>query len=208
MMIKNLLFDLGGVIMDIERKNAVAALIKAGMENADEFLGVYAQKGPFLQLEDGSISAEEFRNEIRKYISRPITDNEIDSAFNEFLIGIPDRRLDALRDLREKGYGIYMISNTNPIMWNSRIAEEFSKQGHDMDYYFDGEVTSFEAKSCKPDNRIFETAIKKFNLNPDETLFFDDSRANTDAAARLGFHTALVEPGTEFTELLADKITK
>ena len=207
-MIKNLLFDLGGVIMEIERKNAVKALERIGMSNANEFLGEYSQKGPFLQLEEGSITPRQFRDEIRKLIPSEVSDPEIDNAFCEFLIGIPVHRLDTLTQLREKGYRIYMLSNTNPIMWNSRIAEEFRKQGADMNHYFDGEVTSFEAHSCKPDKKIFETAIERFGIRPEETLFFDDSVSNIEAARKLGFHAALVEPGSEFADILKEYTDK
>jgi len=200
-MIKNLLFDLGGVIMDIRRDNAVKALEGIGMADANDFLGEYSQKGPFLALEDGSMTAEEFRTEIRKHINATVSDDAIDVAFCEFLIGIPTHRLVALRELRQR-YGIYMLSNTNPIMWNSRIAEEFRHEGMEMADYFDGIVTSFEAKSIKPDAKIFETAIEKYQLVPEETLFIDDSQKNLSAAAMLGFNTLLVTPGAEFTDLL------
>lgn len=200
-MIKNLLFDLGGVIMDIRRENAVAALEKIGMKNANDFLGEYSQKGPFLQLEEGTISPEEFRIEIRKYISTEVSDADIDAAFCKFLIGIPLHRLEELRELR-KDSKIYMLSNTNPIMWNTRIAEEFRQEGLEMKDYFDGIVTSFEAKSIKPEKQIFETAICKCNIKPEETIFLDDSQKNLDTASKLGFETILVAPGSEFYTLI------
>ncbi len=200
-MIKNLLFDLGGVIMDIRRENAVKALEAIGMADANDFLGEYSQKGPFLALEDGSMTAEEFRAEIRGHINANVSDAAIDAAFCEFLIGIPVHRLVALRELRQR-YGIYMLSNTNPIMWNTRIAEEFRHEGREMADYFDGIVTSFEARSVKPDVSIFETVIEKCGLVPEETVFLDDSQRNLNAAAQLGFNTILVSPGAEFTDLL------
>lgn len=200
-MIKNLLFDLGGVIMDIKRTRCVKAFERLGMADADSFLGEYSQKGPFLKLEEGAITPGQFRDEIRKLIPTAVSDNEIDNAFCQFLIGIPSHRLESLRKLHNE-YGIYMLSNTNPIMWNSRIDEEFRQEGYDVNHYFDGIVTSFEAKSIKPDRKIFETVIKQCGINPDETLFFDDSQKNLDAAKELGFHTALVSDGIEFIELL------
>ena len=201
-MIKNLLFDLGGVIMDICRENAVKALEGIGMAGANDFLGEYSQKGPFLALEDGSMSAEEFRAEIRKHINGEVTDDAIDAAFCEFLVGIPVHRLVALRELRKR-YKIYILSNTNPIMWDTRIAEEFRHEGKDMSDYFDGIVTSFEAKCIKPDAKIFETAIEQCQIVPEETIFLDDSQKNLNAAAMLGFNTLLVTPGAEFADLLS-----
>ena len=127
-MIKNLLFDLGGVIMDIRRLNCVASFERLGMKDADSFLGEYSQKGPFLQLEEGLINEAQFRDAVREYIDGEVTDEQIDKAFCDFLVGIPTYRLEQLRQLK-KQYGIYMLSNTNPIMWHSRIAEEFRQEG-------------------------------------------------------------------------------
>lgn len=187
--------------MDIKRTDCVKAFENIGMDDADSFLGEYSQKGPFLKLEEGSITPEQFREEVRKLIPNKVSDTEIDDAFCRFLIGIPLHRLAALRRLRNN-YRIYMLSNTNPIMWNSRIAEEFRQEGYDVNHYFDGIVTSFEAKSMKPQKEIFETVINQCGILPEETLFFDDSRKNLDTAQELGFRTALIEPGTEFTDYI------
>lgn len=200
-MIRNLLFDLGGVIMDLKRSECVKALESLGMKDADTLIDPYTQRGPFLALENGSITPARFRDEIRSHLPAPVTDKEIDDAFNRFLVGIPESRLDALSSLKKK-YRVYMLSNTNPIMWDTRIAEEFRKQGHDVNYYFDGIVTSFEARCVKPATEIFETVVRKFGVKPDETLFFDDSAKNIEAASRLGFKTALVPEGIEFLTLI------
>lgn len=200
-MIKNLLFDLGGVIMDICRLNCVASFERLGMRDVDSFLGEYSQKGPFLQLEEGLITETEFRQAVRSFIDCEVSDLQIDNAFCDFLVGIPVARLEKLRQLRTQ-YRIYMLSNTNSIMWNSRIAEEFRHEGMEREDYFDGMVTSFEARSIKPDAKIFQYAIEKLGIDPHETLFLDDSQANLDAAAQLGFNTLLVSPGKEFFELL------
>ena len=200
-MIKNLLFDLGGVIMDIRRLNCVASFERLGMKDADSFLGEYSQKGPFLQLEEGAISEEQFRDAVRQFIDGEVSDEQIDSAFCDFLVGIPVHRLVQLRQLKQQ-YKIYMLSNTNSIMWRSRIAEDFRQEGLEREDYFDGIVTSFEAKSIKPDAKIFHTVVEKLGIKPEETLFLDDSQKNLDAAALLGFNTLLVTPGSEFFDLL------
>ncbi len=200
-MIKNLLFDLGGVIMDIRRENCEEAFRQLGMADIGEYLGDYGQKGPFAALEEGKISEEEFRAEVRKHIAREVSDEEIDRAFNRFLTGIPVRRLEELRKLRGK-YKLYMLSNTNSIMWRQDIAKAFRQEGLAVDDYFDGIVTSFEAKCCKPAPGIFNRVVEKFGIRPEETVFFDDSKANVEAAAKLGFATRHVAPGLEFYEIL------
>lgn len=201
-MVRNLLFDLGGVIMDIEKKRCVAAFEALGLPDALSFFGEYSQKGPFLQVEEGVLTVDGFHKALRDAIPRPVTDGEIDTAFCRFLIGIPKHRLEALRELR-RNYGIYLLSNTNPIMWDSKIKEEFTHEGLTREDYFDGIVTSFDAKALKPSPAIFEYAVDTLGIRPDETIFVDDSQSNLDAAARLGFGTQLVAPGEEFVELLA-----
>lgn len=200
-MIKNLLFDLGGVIMEIRRENCVEAMKAIGMADADEYLGEYSQKGPFAKIEDGEWDEKQFHDGIREIIGSDVSDDTIDRAFNAFLIGIPEQRLNELVELHKR-FNIYMVSNTNPIMWRMKIADEFSKQGHDVNYYFDGVVRSYKAKCMKPDRKIFEIVEHKFDIKPQETVFFDDSKRNLDAAAEMGFHTILVKPGDEFYSLL------
>lgn len=203
-MIKNLLFDLGGVIIDLCRMNCVASFERLGMKNVNNFLGEYSQKGPFLQLEEGLISEDEFRQEVRRLIDGNVSDEQIDNAFCDFLAGIPPHRLEQLRKLKEK-YNIYMLSNTNSIMWNSRIAEEFRKEGFEREDYFDGMVTSFEARCIKPNVEIFNYVTANLGIEPHETLFLDDSQKNLDAASTLGFHTQLVSPGDEFYDLITKR---
>lgn len=196
---KNLLFDLGGVIMDLDRSRCVAAFTDMGMTTANDLLGEYIQAGPFLALEEGKLSSAEFRDECRAHLTHPATDNEIDYAFNQFLIGIPLHRLRSIDALKES-YNIYLLSNTNQIMWDSKIKECFMQDGKEREDYFDGMVTSFEAGCAKPDSRIFQLTLEKFNILPEETLFFDDGQKNIDAASKLGFGTHLIKPGEEFMD--------
>lgn len=202
--IKNLLFDLGGVIIDLRRESCIQALTNLGMSGAEQMLGLYAQSGIFGQLESGQIDQEEFYRQIRPYFpdnGSSITDSQIRDAFNEFLVGIPLHRLVELRTLR-RYYRIFLLSNTNPIMIESRIAELFAAEGRSMADYFDGMILSYQAHCLKPSAQIFEYTAATLNIVPAETLFLDDSQANLDAAARSGFATALVAPGTEFIDAL------
>ncbi|MBJ2184265.1 MAG: HAD family phosphatase [Muribaculaceae bacterium] len=200
--IKNLLFDLGGVIMNIDRDRCVRSFERLGFRDAGEYLGDYGQKGPFAALEAGAIDADEFHREIRRIAADgSITDEQIDRAFNAFLTGIPAERLRHLRELRKR-YRIYLLSNTNIIMWNSRIAAAFRIDGLEAADYFDGMVTSFEAKAMKPSAEAFRYAERITGLRPEETLFLDDSRANVEAARTLGFNGLQVPPGEEFYDIL------
>ena len=205
--------------MDIRRENCVKALEQLEVSDIGEMLGVYCQQGAFLQLEEGKITPAEFRDYVRGKSARTLSDEEIDTAFDAFLLGIPVARLHALESLRNH-YKIYVLSNTNAIMYNQGIRREFEKDGKHREDYFDGICTSFEEGVAKPDRRIFnaivlqyampvvvilfEAVVRKFGIRPEETLFFDDSQTNLDAAAELGFKTWLVAEGTEFMEAFGE----
>lgn len=199
--IKNLMFDLGGVVIDIERQRCVDALTALGMTNADEMIGLYRQSGPFLRLEAGELSPADFCEAMRATMPEGVTDAQIKQAISRFIVGIPVHRLEALRSLRER-YGTYVLSNTNPIMFEGVIADLFKQEGRDIDAYFDGVTVSYHAGSNKPSPEIFRYAIAHMGIQPEETLFLDDSQRNLDAAAEFGFSVALVPEGEEFMHLL------
>ena len=116
---KNLLFDLGGVILDLKREDCVRAFEALGMENAESVFGEYSQTGAFLALEEGAISVDEFHAEVKKMLPQGVSDAQIDEAFGRFLVGVPMARLKALEELRND-YKVFLLSNTNPIHINGR----------------------------------------------------------------------------------------
>ena len=183
--IRNLLFDLGGVIINLDRQRCVDALTALGDEKADEMLGLSVQRGTLMDLEEGKISPSDFFKRMRQKIGKAVSDEEIVHALNELLIGIPLDRLTLLRKLRQR-FNVMMLSNTNPIM--------FAQEGLSITDYFDDVYLSYRLKSCKPDIAIFKKVIELSRIVPQETLFFDDSQKNLDAAASLGFKTFLVTP--------------
>lgn len=199
--IKNLLFDQGGVIVDIKRDQCLDELRQLGMKNPELLIGLYKQEGPFFALENGDISVKEFHDALRPLMPPGVSDEQMDQAFSSFIVGIPLHRLKSLRELRKR-YKTYILSNTNPIMFEGIIAQSFAQEGLDVNAYFDGVTVSYKAHSNKPDHKIFDYAIATMGINPEETLFFDDGQVNLDAAAQLGFKTALVEPGCEFMDII------
>lgn len=199
--IKNLLFDLGGVIIGADRDACVSALTRLGMRDAEQMIGLYVQTSAFGSLESGEISAEEFRDEMRCHFDRPVTDAQIDSALDAFISGLPVYRLESLRQLHSH-YRLYVLSNTNPILFNGRIAELFKGEGLTINDYFDGITTSYEAGACKPSRKIFDYAVTSMGIDPAETMFFDDGQVNVDAAISFGFNAALVPEGGEFVDVM------
>lgn len=199
--IKNLLFDQGGVIVDLDRNRCLSSLKALGMEHPEQMIGLYLQSGPFQALEAGQLSVDEFHEAVMPYFPAGVTTEQIDAAFSSFIVGIPEHRLRALRALK-RHYRTFILSNTNPIMFNGVLAREFGREGLDVHAYFDGITVSYEAGYNKPARGIFDYAVATMHIVPEETLFLDDAQENLDAAAALGFHTLLVEPDSEFMQLI------
>ncbi|MDE7402570.1 MAG: HAD family phosphatase [Muribaculaceae bacterium] len=200
--IQNIVFDLGGVVINLDRSKAVDALSALGIEGVNELLGQYVQKEPFLGLETGRLTAGEFFDLLRKQSNPNTTDTQITDAFNQFLVSLPVERLERLRVLRMAGYRVFALSNTNPVMYNSWISNAFTQEGGKINDYFDGIVTSFQEFTCKPDKSIFETVLRRYGLNGGETLMLDDSDANCKAAAEAGMN-ALRIGNTEQDDMMA-----
>ena len=194
--IQNIVFDLGGVVIDLDRSRAVNHLEALGLRKVNDLLGQYVQKQPFLGLETGHLTAGEFfdllRAECAQNSGKTPTDTQLTEAFNAFLVRIPEERLQRLRELRLAGFRIFALSNTNPVMFNSWIARAFRAEGGNIQDYFDGLVLSFQELTCKPDPHIFETVLRRYGLSGQQTLMLDDSEANCRAAAEIGMHALRV----------------
>lgn len=195
------MFDLGGVVIDLDRERCIHRLEELGITDAGSLLGLYRQEGPFLDLETGRITAAEFYDILRSKARPGTTDVELQDAFNAFLVDLPVRRLQALRKLRGKKR-IFALSNTNPVMYNSWIARAFRAEGLTVNDYFEGVVASFGEGCCKPDLRIFQILISRYGLEPGRTLFLDDSEANCRAAEDAGLKSLRVAEGSDFISLL------
>lgn len=199
----DIVFDLGGVILDIDRDTCVNRLLSLGLEDAAQLLDLYCQSGDFLALERGIMSAGEFFDILRVKASRPVADKELTAALCSFITALPVHRLEALRRLRSAGKRLYVLSNTNPVMYHSVIDTLFRQQGLCIRDYFDGEILSFQEQVCKPDAQIFEILKRRYSLQGSRTLFLDDSPANCEAARRCGIEAMCIPAGSDFTTLLS-----
>ena len=183
---RNIIFDLGGVVIDLQRIMAVKALDKLGITDASVLLGEYGQKGPFKLLETGEITAAQFFDLLLPACKPGTTCTDLQNAFEDFLKDLPEERLVMIRKLREEGFRLFVLSNTNPIMFHHWIDDAFRKEGKSVNDYFDGIVVSYEEKTMKPDPQIFRNLVERYRLNPSETLMLDDSEANCLAAESIG----------------------
>lgn len=200
----NVVFDLGGVILDIDRDACVAALDALGLEDAASMLDLYKQSGSFLALEEGRMSAAEFFDELRGKCTRAdVKDAEICRALGLFITALPVSRLQALRNLRASGKRVFALSNTNPVMYPTVIAALFRQEGLEIDDYFDGQILSFREQVCKPDAAIYRRLLNRYKLDPARTIFIDDSAKNCEAAEAEGIAAALLPAGAEFMDVLS-----
>ena len=198
--IKNLLVDFGGVLIDLDRSRCIDSFAQLGCRDIDRLLGICHQEGFFSRHEQGLISSEEFRNGIRGMTSLPLTDAQIDAAWNSFLVGIPSYRLECLLRLRRR-YKVFLLSNTNEIHWQWACSNAFPWQAYRVDDYFDKIYLSFELKLVKPDPEIFKTVLADARIRPEETFFIDDSDKNCQVAQSLGISTYTPAAGEDWRHL-------
>ena len=198
--IKNIVFDLGGVLIDLDFKSAINGLQKTGFTNVKEQLQAFDREGIFQKFELGEISADEFRASIRENSNVSLTDEEVDSLWNLMLLEIPREKLELILDLRSK-YMVYLLSNTNSIHWDYVCKNAFNYRGFRMDDYFEETFLSYEMHLAKPDKAIFEKMLNDANLLPEETLFIDDLEANCKAAEEVGIHAHHYHIGDDLSKI-------
>lgn len=186
--IKNLIIDFGGVLIDLDRQRCLDNFSKLGMSDVESLLDIYHQQDFFQKYEKGLITTAEFRDVIRSKTEKPVTDAQIDDAWNSFLMNIPSYKLDLLLNLR-KDYVVYLLSNTNELHWEWSCKHVFPYKTFRVEDYFEHIFLSYKMKMAKPDAGIFQKVLDETGIVPQETLFIDDSDANCRTAEALGIST-------------------
>lgn len=201
--IKNIAFDLGGVVIALSYEQAVRRFEEIGLKDARQHLDAFHQRGIFGDLERGIITTEEFRIELGKLIGREVTYDECLYAWHGYVDYVPQKNLQMLLKLRQLGYKVCLLSNTNPFMMQWAMSNEFDGNGHSMDYYFDNLYLSYKYKYMKPSPEIFKIMLEGQQSSAEETLFIDDGQKNVEAAKELGMKTLFPENNEDWTEPLA-----
>lgn len=202
--IKNIAFDLGGVVIALSYEQAVKRFEEIGLKDARQHLDAFHQHGIFGDLEQCTITAEEFRIELGKLIGREMTYEECLYAWHGYVENVPQKNLQMLLKLRQLGYKVCLLSNTNPYMMQWAMSSEFDGQGHSLDYYFDHLYLSYQCKHMKPSAEIFQMMLEGQQAKAEETLFIDDGKKNVEAAQSLGMKTLFPENNEDWTEPLAN----
>ncbi len=191
--IKNIIFDYGNVIFNIDFTKVAEAWKQLGINNAAEFYGHRQQDPVFNLLERGEISVADFRDRIRELSGKPdLTDEQIDGAWNKIFLDIPQGNHELLKRVKEK-YRTFLLSNINAIHYDyvhSYLQKEFGMDNNDD--LFEKVYYSHLVGKRKPDAEIFEQVLSENNLNPAETLFIDDSPQHLETAKKLGLQTYLM----------------
>ena len=196
MNIKAIVFDMGGVLIDLDYDRCVAAYKALGFEEICDYLDPCHQKGIYGDMESGKASEDEFYDFFLSKCHAGTTRADIDACMKSFYDGPSEKTGSLLRGLKQKGYGIYMLSNNNSIMM--RICDsDFKKVGIGISDFFDQAFISSSMKMMKPDAAIFNEAIRRIGLKAEELLFIDDSPVNVEAARKSGMNAILYTSGED-----------
>ncbi len=191
-MIKAIVFDLGGVLVPLNREACIDAFRAIGVDGFANMLDKYVQGGFFLEYEKGLIDTDRFREIIKESIedreyAKNLDNSLIDKAMGAFLGPIAQFKLDLLIELK-RSYPLYMLSNTNPIAIEV-VRPFFNYSNLKMEEFFNRLFLSYEMKMAKPDTDIFIKMIKEIGLPANEILFIDDAIANIKSAESVGLTT-------------------
>lgn len=186
--IKNIIFDLGGVIIDIDSNQTINHLKKNGFTNL-ELLETEDVKRTLKQFECGIISAETFRKTLMKQLDLKVSTQKFDEIWNSMILDIPQRRIDLVKKLKSH-YHVYLMSNSNEIHYDLFIRDLQLRFGYrEFDSLFDKSFFSFDTHLSKPNPDFFTLILDRYNMKPEETLFIDDTPENILAAQQLGILT-------------------
>lgn len=189
--VKNLIFDLGGVILDLSVSHTLESFSKlSGLPN-QRIEEIYYSAPGFIEYEKGLIDDAQFRAFVRETFGIAADDKSIDACWNAMLRGIPAVKLNLLLRLQQE-FSVYLLSNTNAIHLdhiNSTILPGVTGNGATLDNYFHRAYYSHQMRKRKPDADIFEQVLEENNLIPEQTLFLDDYAINIEGAKSLGIRT-------------------
>ena len=206
-MIKNIVFDFGGVLTTIDTERALQRFRDLGVEEPEQYINSYCQKGPFFELENGDIDAEEFCRRLGQICNREITFEQAKEAWLGFLLEIHTTLLEHLQTLRGS-YRLSVLSNTNPFIQSWALTKDFTPVGKSLADYFDMLFFSYRMHCSKPSREIYCKMLANGGMRAEETLFVDDSTKNIEAAREVGIRTLLVENGEDWREKLSNALAQ
>ena len=203
--IKNIIFDLGGVIINLDINKTISEFNKIANT---PFEGIYTQlqQSPIFDLFDkGLISENDFFNELQIQIKSKVEKEDLIFAWNTMLLDFPFNRLKILENLKQH-YRLFLLSNTNETHILEFENQLFKTHGYkNLEPFFEKVYYSCRMGMRKPDVEIFDYVLKENNLEASETLFIDDTQHHVNGALKTGIKALLLEKNKEFESLLLEK---
>ena len=201
--IKALIFDMGGVLVDLDIEDCKRAFKDLlGFDRIDELIDPCHQKGIYGDLEEGTLSAEEFRRIVLSESRPGSRPGLVDEAMWHILVGISPYKAELLNRLAQK-YDLYLLSNNNPICM-PHSTKLFEEAGASLDKVFRKCFLSYEDKALKPSEKFYKSVVEEIGLPAEQMLFIDDSQKNVDGSIAAGLPAVYYQPGTDLSALLAD----
>ncbi len=204
MNIKNIIFDLGGVLLNINYKVTIEAFKNLGITNFEELFSQASQNQIFDGLDTGRLSPAEFRDRLRKVSGLDLSDEQINTAWNALILDFPAQRITLLEDTAQH-YRTFLLSNTNAIHYPAYTAILKKEHGYEsLAGLFERHYLSHEIGMRKPDVEIYQFVLQENDLKGDETLFIDDTLKHVEGARKAGLQAYWLDLEQEKVEDLFD----
>ncbi len=202
--IKNIIFDLGGVIINLDINKTIQEFNKLSKMPFESIYSQLQQTPIFDKFDKGEISDSIFFNELQKTLGLPISKEKLTFAWNAMLLYFPKNRLDLLQKLKPN-YRLFLLSNTNETHITEFETILFKQHGYkNLDSFLEKVYYSCSMGKRKPNTDIFNYVLNTHNLNPQETLFIDDSPQHVDGALKTGIQAKLLDKNKEVIDLIND----
>ncbi len=198
--IKNIIFDLGGVILNIDIKLTEDALEKLGIGNLSDYKSQANMISFFGDYEMGKIDDAAFIQSVQSLSGKEIPEQAAIDAWTALLLDFPEERIGLLKKLKEK-YRLFLLSNTNAIHYKKFQEQLYQQTGNYLEDFFEKTYYSHNVGLRKPDTAIFQLVIDENKLDPAETLFVYDTESNMEGARQAGLQVAHIVPGTSIMDL-------
>lgn len=203
-MIKNLIFDFGGVIIDINLLRVGQSFKELGVKNLEQINQLAFTRELYLDFEKGIITPAVFREGLRQVSGLKLTDEQIDGAWNSMIIDLPKSHFELLEQLK-KNYNVYLLSNTNEIHYQYFNQFAIDHLGVNcLDHFFTKCFLSHRMKLRKPDPEIYIKMLEIGKMKPEESFYFDDLPENVKAARELGIQGITHHPDEDINQYFVD----
>ncbi|MEO6188219.1 MAG: HAD family phosphatase [Ginsengibacter sp.] len=198
---KAIIFDLGGVLLNIDYHLTRKSFEELGVNRFTEMYSQAAADRLFEKLEKGTIQDEDFYIEFNKCAGLNLSQDQIDNAWNAMLLDFRESSLTFLNRIKNK-YRLFLLSNTNDIHCRKFREMYFARpRAEAFEKFFEKAYYSFDMRMRKPDEECYSCVLLENDLNPESTLFIDDSSQNVEAAKKLGITTIQLQPGMRIENL-------